>query len=188
MIRIDWATYAMSLAWMASMRSEARTISDDGIESARKVGCCVLGKDYRVLSMGYNGFTPGFRPPADFYKDPVKRVTHILHSETNALRNVKPGEAGMIAITLSPCAACAQQIVAYQIPKVLYGEEYRNTEGIDILHFYNVETIYLPLMTVMEEWIVPSVEEFLSPSKPQGITDLTTPATGLITPRRPIME
>jgi len=161
--RIDWISYAMGLAWMASQRSEARTVNSHGSEESRKVGACVLAKDNnRVLSLGYNGFIPGFKPPVDFYKDPVKRLTHIIHAETNALVNVRRGEAGIIALTLSPCATCAQQIVARQIPVVAYGEASSHTEGLDILRFFGINVIYSPLIRIMEDWIVPAVEDFLA--------------------------
>jgi len=155
----------MGLAWMASQRSEARSVGPDGTEASRKVGACILAKDNnRVLSLGYNGFLPGFKPPIDFYKDPVKRSTHIIHAETNALVNVRRGEAGIIALTRAPCATCAQQIVARQIPVVAYGEEYSSNEGLDILRFFGTNVIYTPLIRVMEDWIVPAVESFLAAS------------------------
>lgn len=165
MNRIDWRSYAMALAFMARMRSEARSTTPDGDLIPRKVGCCVLAKNNHVLAMGYNGFIPGYTPPPDFYKDPTKRFTHIIHSETNALVNVRRGEASLIAITLSPCASCAQQIIAREIPLVIYGEEYKDTTGLDILKSFGVETVFLSLMNVMTDWIVPGVEEFLTLSK-----------------------
>jgi hypothetical protein len=63
-----------------------------------------------VLALGYNGFLPGFKPPEDFYADWVKRVSHIIHAETNALVYVPRGKAGLIAVTLAPCAGCARAI------------------------------------------------------------------------------
>jgi deoxycytidylate deaminase len=178
--RIDWISYAMGLAWMASQRSEARSVGPDGSEASRKVGACILAKDNnRVLSLGYNGFLPGFKPPIDFFKDPVKRSTHIIHAETNALVNVTRGEAGIIALTRAPCATCAQQIVARQIPVVAYGELYSSSEGLDILRFFGINVIYCPLIRVMQDWIVPAVEDFLSrPAAPEN-TDNATPEPAL---------
>ena len=153
-MRIDWQRYALLLAWTASLRSEA--LSDAG---PRKVGCCVLAKDScHVLSLGYNGFQPGFIAPVDFYKDRVKRVTHIIHAECNALTGIGRGQAGILATTLSPCVACAQQMIARQIPTVVYGEEYlKDQDGLDILRFYNVEVIYMPIKKVLDEWVTPAL-------------------------------
>jgi dCMP deaminase len=163
--RIPWNEYALLLAWTASQRSEALTINQTG-EVPRKVGCCVLAKETnRVLSLGYNGFPMGFKPPSDFFKDPVKRFTHIVHAECNSLTTVKRGEARLIATTLSPCNCCASQIIAREIPTVIYGEISSHVEGIDILQFYGVEVIYLPLSKVLEDWCFPALEETLIDEK-----------------------
>src|SRR6202022_1848940 len=132
-------------------RSEALAVTPDGQNAApRKNGACVLAKESnRVLALGYNGFLPGFKPPVDFYKDRVKRVTHIIHAETNALVHVRRGEAQLIAATQAPCAACAQQIVAREIPVVIYGETHHDTTGIEILRFYGVEVVYLPIIRIL---------------------------------------
>ena len=159
--RIDWHRYALWLAWTASQRSEARAVTVDADEP-RKVGACVLEKETnRVLALGYNGFLPGFTPPSDFYFDRVKRVSHIIHAETNALTHVPRGSAGIIATTLAPCAGCARSIVAAQIPILIYGEPHQDTTGIDILRFYGVEVIYLPLLPLLEDWVTPAVGQYL---------------------------
>jgi deoxycytidylate deaminase len=160
--RIPWNEYGLLLAWISSQRSEALTTLQDGTEVSRKVGCCVLAKETnRILSLGYNGFPMGFKPPPDFFKDPVKRFTHIIHAECNSLTTVKRGEARLIATTLSPCACCAQQIIAREIPTVVYGEISSHVEGIDILQFYGVEVVYIPMTKVLEEWAIPALGESL---------------------------
>ena len=159
--RIDWQRYAMWLAWTASQRSEARAI-DGASDEPRKVGACVLEwETNRILALGYNGFSSGFTPPSDFYLDRQKRVSHIIHAETNALANVIRGAAGLIAVTLAPCAGCARQIVANQIPKVIYGEVHQDSTGVDILRFYGVEVIYLPLLPLLEDWVTPAISAYL---------------------------
>jgi len=161
MNRIDWNSYALLLAWVSAQRSEALTTVGEEMVP-RKVGSCCLAKETnRVLSLGYNGFPQGFRPPADFYKDPVKRFTHIIHSETNCLATVKQGEGRLMAVTLSPCSCCAQQIISKQISTVVYGEISSHVEGIDILQFYGVEVVYIPMIKVLEEWAIPALEESL---------------------------
>ena len=160
--RIDWQRYALWLAWTASQRSEARAVCDVSDEP-RKVGACVLEKETnRILALGYNGFSPGFTPPSDFYRDRIKRVSHIIHAETNALTHVLRGSAGLMAVTLAPCAGCARSIVASAIPKVLYGEPHQDTTGIDILRFYGVEVIYLPLLPLLEDWVGPAISQYLN--------------------------
>lgn len=157
--RIDFDRYALCLAWMAAQRSEALSTNADDEFVPRKVGAAVLSHENRVLSLGYNGFAPGYTPSAEFYRDPNKRVKYIVHAETNALVGVKRGEARTIAVTLSPCAGCAQQIVAQEIKRVIYGEEYKDREGLEILHFANCEIFYFPIQDLVENWIMPAVEE-----------------------------
>jgi deoxycytidylate deaminase len=160
--RIDWHRYALWLAWTASQRSEARAVND-GMDEPRKVGAAVLEwETNRILALGYNGFSSGFIPPSDFYSDRLKRVSHIIHAETNALAYVRRGAAGLIAVTLAPCAGCARAIVASAIPKVIYGEVHQDPTGIDILHFYGVEVLYLPLLPLLEDWVTPAVREYLT--------------------------
>ena len=160
--RIDFHRYALWLAWTASQRSEARAILENGDDEPRKVGACVLEwETNRVLALGYNGFSSGFTPPSDFYRDRVKRVSHIIHAETNALVYVRRGTAGLMAVTLAPCAGCARQIVASAIPKLIYGEVHQDPTGIDILRFYGVEVIYLPLLPLLEDWVTPAVGQYL---------------------------
>jgi deoxycytidylate deaminase len=148
------------------MRSEARAVTADSDEP-RKVGACVLEwETNRVLALGYNGFSSGFTPPSDFYHDRVKRVSHIIHAETNALSHVPRGSAGLIAVTLAPCAGCARSIVANAIPKVIYGEVHQDGTGIDILRFYGVEVVYLPLLPLLEDWVTPAIRQSLALAAP----------------------
>jgi deoxycytidylate deaminase len=157
--RIDWERYALWLAWTASQRSEARATTKEGDEP-RKTGAAVLERDtHRVLALGYNGFTAKFTPPTDFYSDKKKRAVYIVHAEINALSYVKRGEAGLLAVTLAPCAGCARAIIANGIKKVVYGEIHQDPTGIDILHFYNVDVIYIPIIKVLDEWVSPAITE-----------------------------
>ena len=44
-------------------------------------------------------------------------------------------------ITLSPCIECAKLIVQSEIKRVVYEEEYRNTEGISLLEECGIEVV-----------------------------------------------
>ena len=60
-----------------------------------------------------------------------------LHAEANALmfclRNGISVKGGTIYVTLSPCKECSKLIAQAGIKRVVYSEEYRNTDGIDFL-------------------------------------------------------
>ena len=72
--RIDWHTYALKLALVASERSEDPYV---------KVGACVLRLDNSVAGLGYNGAPP----EVDIYwHDRDERRKRVIHAEVNALR------------------------------------------------------------------------------------------------------
>ena len=48
-----------------------------------------------------------------------------------------------IYITASPCIECAKLIIQAGIKRVVYGEKYRLTDGIDLLKRAGIEVIYM---------------------------------------------
>jgi len=133
MSRLGWDEYALNLAWVASLRSE---------DPYRKVGACALDYQNRVLGVSYNGIKSGVNVPSEFWLDRDKRRPYMIHAESNLLSLFKKGECKTIALTCAPCAACATLIVANDVKKVVYLDEYeKDVKGIDIIKFYNIECI-----------------------------------------------
>jgi dCMP deaminase len=131
--RINWEEYALLLAKTASLRSE---------DPYRKVGACALSTDNRVLGIAYNGLQSNKKAPNDFWNHRDERRPYVVHAETNLLSLFKRNECRLIAVTLLPCEGCARQIVAWNIPKVIYIEEYNSNLSIytkNIFDFYNIE-------------------------------------------------
>lgn len=66
----------------------------------------------------------------------------VVHAEKNALaKMLKEGvsaEGATLVLTLSPCTNCAVMIASAGIKEVVYLEEYRDTEGLEILMNSNV--------------------------------------------------
>jgi len=132
-MRINWDEYALSLAHIAKLRSE---------DPYRKVGACALDYENRVLGVAYNGLKSGINVSSDFWSDRNKRRPFMIHAEANLLSLFKKGECKTIALTCSPCSACATLIVAHDIKRVIYCDEYElDTIGLEILRFYNIENI-----------------------------------------------
>ena len=100
-----------------------------------KVGC-ILVKDNRIISQGYNGFLPGC-PHKSIVRDNHEQAT--IHAEQNALMDcAKRGAScdGCIAyITHYPCLICARLLLAAGIKKIKYIENYKNDELV--LYFAN---------------------------------------------------
>lgn len=100
----------------------------------RKVGCVIV-KDRRILSFGYNGMPEGWDNCCeDEYGD---TRAEVLHAENNALMKLcqsnESSKGSMLFTTLSPCFHCAVLIYQAGISEVIYKEEYRETNGIDFL-------------------------------------------------------
>lgn len=132
-MRINWDEYALSLAYVARLRSE---------DPYRRVGACALDYENRVLGVAYNGLKSGINTSAEFWRDRNKRRPYMIHAEANLLSLFKKGECRTIALTCSPCSACATLIAAHDIKRVLYCDEYEmDITGLDIIRFYNIENI-----------------------------------------------
>ena len=132
--RISFIEAAIETAKIWSSRSE---------DPHKKVGVCILNKDGRVLSVGYNGLLPKFNINQDFFNDRDNRRKYMIHAEINALSLVKRGdEPHLLASTLLPCSNCATNIVAYGVKSVVYSEEYeKDSTAKEIFKFYNIELI-----------------------------------------------
>lgn len=121
--------------WMNIAREVSRRSADDKI----KVGTIIVtGDNTQVLSLGYNGDQAGGSNCRDS-NDPGE--SGFIHAEVNALikldyNNLK---RRVMYVTLSPCKMCAKAIVNAGISEVVYGEDYRDLGGIDILTSAGIE-------------------------------------------------
>ena len=127
------------------------------LSSARRlqVGAIIV-KDDRIISIGYNGMPSGWDNNCenhigfDIKNAPVlKTRPEVLHAETNAIAKLaKSSESGQDAdmfITHAPCMDCAKLIYQSGIRRVVYGEAYRNTDGIE---FLKASGVSVELLTV----------------------------------------
>ena len=106
----------------------------------RQVGALIV-KDRMIISDGYNGTPSGFE---NIYED-ENGVTkpYVLHAEANAISKVaKSGnssDGATLYVTASPCIECAKLIIQAGIRRVVYKDEYRLTDGIDLLKRAGIE-------------------------------------------------
>jgi len=105
-----------------------------------KVGA-VLVKDRRIISFGFNGTIPKF--PNICEGDDGKTLPTVIHAEENAILKVASSHDSTIGSTLyithSPCATCSRLIISAGIERIVYGEEYRSTDGAEILKQANIK-------------------------------------------------
>ena len=130
-MRISFEDMAIKFALDSSLRSE---------DPHRKVGCSILNKEGRLLSIGYNGLLPKQQASEDFWENRDERRKYIIHAETNALACIsRYEEPHILACTLLPCPSCAINLISHGIKKVLYLEEYeRDNLAHEIFDFHKV--------------------------------------------------
>lgn len=105
----------------------------------RKVGA-LLVKDKMIISDGYNGTPSGFENVCE--EDGVTKP-YVLHAEANAISKVaKSGNSSAGAtlyVTASPCIECSKLIIQSGISRVVYSDEYRLDDGIQLLRRAGIE-------------------------------------------------
>lgn len=115
--RIDWEHYFMCTALMISSRSSCNRLH---------VGC-VLVKDTRIISVGYNGFLPN-KPHKSIVVNNHEVAT--VHAEQNAITDCsKRGiscNGATAYITHYPCLLCFKILIASGISKIIYLHDYKN--------------------------------------------------------------
>ena len=110
----------------------------------RQVGA-LLVKDRMIISDGFNGTPSGFENICEDENGVTK--PYVLHAEANAITKVaKSGnnsDGSTLYGTSSPCLECSKLIIQSGIRRVVYQEEYRLTDGIDLLRRAGIEVIKL---------------------------------------------
>ena len=106
----------------------------------RQVGALIV-KDKMIISDGYNGTPSGFENICEDENGVTK--PYVLHAEANAITKVaKSGNSSQGAtlyVTASPCLECSKLIIQSGITRVVYRDEYRLTDGVDLLRRAGIE-------------------------------------------------
>ncbi len=123
---ISWDEYFMGVAQLSGMRSK-----DPGTQ----VGACIVSRENKILSMGYNGFPNGcaddiFPWEREAAEELDTKYPFVTHSELNAILNYRGGslEGTKLYVSLFPCNECAKAIIQAGIRTVVYAsDKYRGT-------------------------------------------------------------
>ncbi len=106
----------------------------------RRVGALIV-KNNMIISDGYNGTPSGFENICEDETGATK--PYVLHAEANAISKVaKSGnssEGATLYVTASPCIECSKLIIQAGIKRVVYRDEYRLTDGVDLLRRAGIE-------------------------------------------------
>lgn len=133
--RLSWDEYFISSALLIASRSSCNRLH---------VGC-LLVKDNRIISAGYNGFLAGLPHESVVVNN---HEQNTVHAEQNAIsdcakRGVNTNEATAY-ITHYPCINCAKILLAAGIKEIKYYHDYKNSELVtNILNKANIPAIKL---------------------------------------------
>ena len=120
----------------------ARIWAENSYCQRRKVGALVV-KEKMIISDGYNGTPSGFENVCEDEMNVTK--PYVLHAEANAItklaRSSNNSDGATLYVTASPCIECAKLIIQAGIKRVVYADEYRLTDGIDLLRRAGIECV-----------------------------------------------
>lgn len=124
----------------------AKIWSENSYCERRKVGALIV-RDKMIISDGYNGTPSGFENVCEDENNVTK--PYVLHAEANAIskiaRSSNNSEGSTLYVTDSPCIECSKLIIQAGIRRVIYGREYRITDGIDLLKRAGIEVVKIPI-------------------------------------------
>ena len=122
----------------------ARIWAENSYCERRKVGA-LLVKDKMIISDGYNGTPSGFENQCEDEHNVSK--PYVLHAEANAITKVarsgNSSDGATLYVTASPCIECSKLIIQAGIKRVVYGEQYRIMDGVELLQRADIEVVYL---------------------------------------------
>ena len=125
-----WDEFFMRVAQLAAKISK---------DPSTQVGACIVSRDNRILSVGYNGTPNGFDDiyfPWDREGEELEtKYLYVVHAERNAILNYRGNskdlEGAKIYVDLFPCNECAKEIIQSGIKEVYYlDDKYAHTNGV----------------------------------------------------------
>lgn len=130
---LTWDEYFLYETLGASLRSK---------DPSTQVGACIISKDKKPVSIGYNGLTNGMDDDKFLWNSPGEATGDIYttknpwvaHAELNAILNCHGANlAGTtMYVSLFPCNECAKAIIQAGIKKVVYLRMYNDEVKVKI--------------------------------------------------------
>ena len=115
---ITWDEYFMGVTILTAQRSK---------DPNTQVGCCIVDKEQRILSTGYNWLPwgcsddeyPWGREGSD---QNATKYPFVVHAELNAILNARGKNltGAKLYVALFPCNECAKAIIQSGIAEVVY--------------------------------------------------------------------
>ncbi|KAM0686708.1 Deoxycytidine monophosphate (dCMP) deaminase [Conglomerata obtusa] len=130
-IRPSWDMYFLHIATIVSKRSNCMK---------GRVGCVIV-KENRIISTGYNG-TPSnatncynngcVRCNSGAKNNELLEYCFCIHAEENALLflGYEKAAGAILYVTTFPCQLCCRKIIQMKVKKIVYGVSYSDTDEI----------------------------------------------------------
>ena len=122
-MRPNWDEYFKKIVTVTAERSPCERLH---------VGC-LLVKENRIISQGYNGFLPGC-PHESIVRNNHEQAT--VHAEQNAIADCAKRGVNCLNstayITHYPCIICARMLLASGIKEIKYINDYHNDELVSV--------------------------------------------------------
>ena len=126
---ISWDEYFMGVALLAAERSK---------DPNTRVGACIVDRQRRILSTGYNGFPQGCSDDEFPWNRDASlgetKYNFVVHAELNAILNTrgKSHADSILYVALFPCNECAKAIIQAGVREVIYlSDKYKGTESTE---------------------------------------------------------
>ncbi|MEA1909546.1 MAG: dCMP deaminase family protein [Patescibacteria group bacterium] len=127
---LSWDEYFMGITLLSRLRSK---------DPATQTGACVVDKNNKIISIGYNGAPIGLSDEDMPWKvrEGVKEETkypYICHGELNAIISASPKDlhGAKMYSTVYPCNECAKLIIQSGIKEVLYLSNKHTNDNVHI--------------------------------------------------------
>jgi dCMP deaminase len=102
-----------------------------------KVGCIIV-KDDRIISIGYNGMPSG---GSNVCEEDGHTKPEVLHAEANAItklaKSTESGQDAYMFCTFAPCVDCAKLIIQSGIKEFHFEHRYKSNTGLDLIEKYS---------------------------------------------------
>ncbi len=114
----------MNEKWINSFLLLAQHVAGWSKDPSTKVGAIVVDDEYRILSVGYNGFPRKVEDSEERLCNRETKLKLVVHAEANAIAaaartGTSLGGATLVVSSLYPCCACAGLIAQAGIIRVI---------------------------------------------------------------------
>ena len=135
--RLSWDEYFISISFLASKRSSCNRLN---------VGCIIV-KENRILTSGYNGFLKG-APHISRIVNEHEQFT--VHAEQNAICDAAHRGISLhnttAYITHYPCLNCLKLLISSGISEIKYLNDYKNDPlNLEMINENSIKVIKLNL-------------------------------------------